>query len=1072
MRNKIVLGLVFACFVLYGYGQNYSLEGLVFSAKDSTTLEGVSVGVMGQKTKTDKTGRFALEGVQRQGKVRVSYVGYEDQEIEFVLPQTGPLYIYLNESVLEIDHVVVSTGYEDIPLERATGSFEFIDNKELNRSQDMNIIKRLEHVTSGIYYNISSASAMAVGAGIKETTPSINLHGISTLESYTSRSFPLIVLDGFPYEGDISDINPNDIESVTILKDAAAASIWGAKAGNGVIVLNSKKGKYEEAVKINFSANFNVHDKPNLLQHEVISPADFIEVERFLFDQGFYNAKENNRAKPALPPVVEVLIAQRDGKITAEEAEHQIDLYKSQDVRDDILKYFYRNSIQQQYYLNLRGGSKTNKFALGLGHDKSFALQKGRNTNRTTVRLENTYMPMERLEITASLRWNHGTSVNTKDMPLYTENGYLYPYIKLVGEDGSALPIPANYRMSYLDTAGRGQLLDWHFRPYDELYNPPLSGKSNEFMIGGGLNYQLLPWLSANLKYQYNQTGSMSQELYNLDHYMSRNAINRGTEIINGQPYYHYPYGGRLSRSFADRNAHNARAQISANQRFSDEHQLNGIVGFEISQNARIANGAYTLYGYDHNTLTYNTTVDHYKRYPVYDNLAASGTVVNPVVELSEMMQRFVSAYANASYQYRSKYILSASARRDASNLFGVATNDKWSPLWSTGFKWNLSDESFYNVGLLPKLTVRLTYGYSGNVDNSKSAVPTLSFMTPAAITLVPWKRAQILNAPNENLRWEKVRNINLGVDFSSKSNRINGSVDLYQKYTEDLYISKLLDPTVGINAMVVNGGNTKGKGIDLRLRTVNIEWPLRWETNWIFSYNNSWIIKKNKEYASPSDIVTNSIASVEGFMAFPLYSYKWGGLDPETGAPRGVLNGEPSTDYRAITGADITQDDLVFHGSNRPLYWGTVRNSMSYRNLSLSANISWKAGYYFRRNTINYNQLINNSYGHADYYNRWQQPGDELHTDIPAFIYPLNSSASSFYNMTEVLVEKGDHIRLEDIRLDYSVQLKKGMVVNMHVQANNLGIIWKATKYKGDPSFLGSIPIPKHYNFGVNFTF
>lgn len=1072
MKSKIVLILLLFSVGLNLYGQSYYLEGLVLSAKDSSALDRVSVDVMGLKTKTDKKGYFQIEVSQRNGKVTLSHVGYGDKTVEYTLPQSTPLRIYLKESMHEIDQVVVSTGYEEIPLERATGSFEFIDNKQLNRSPDMNIIKRLEHVTSGIHYNVSDVTSKSVVVGLKETTPTINLHGISTLESYSKRSSPLIVLDGFPYEGDISDINPNDIENVTILKDAAAASIWGAKAGNGVIVLTSKKGKYEEAVKVNFSANFNVHEKPDLMRHNVITPADFIEVERFLFEKGFYNAKENNRAKPALPPAVEVFIAQRDGQITDEEAERQIARYKSQDVRDDFLKYLYRNSLQQQYYLSVQGGSKTNKFALGVGHDKSFALLRGRNHNRTTIRMDNTYKPTEKLQVSASLRWMYSSSVSTKDIPLYSELGYEFPYVKFVGEDGAALPIPRNYRMSYLDTAGRGQLLDWHFRPYDELYNRPLSGKSNEIMLSGGVNYQLLSWLRADLMYQYNQTGSMSQELYNLDHYMSRNPINRGTEIINGQPYYHYPYGGRLNRSFDDRYAHNARTQLSVNHSFNADHQLSGIAGFEISENVSQANGGFTLYGYNDNTLTYNTTVDFYKRYPVYDNLSANSSVTNPVIELSEMIQRFVSAYANASYQYKGRYVLSGSARRDASNLFGVATNDKWSPLWSVGFKWNLSDERFYHMKFLPKLAMRLTYGFSGNVDNSKSAVPTLSFMAPATITLVPWERAEIRNAPNANLRWEKVRNVNLGFDFSSINGRINGSLDMYEKYTQDLYISKLLDQTVGINAMVINGGNTKGRGVDLRLRTVNINSLIRWETSWLLSYNNNWIVKKNKEYASPSDIVTSSIASVEGFMAFPMYSYKWGGLDPETGAPRGILNGEPSIDYRALRGAEITVDDLVFHGSNRPLYWGTIRNSLNYNNVALSANISWKGGYYFRGNTINYSQLINNSYGHADYYDRWQKPGDEMNTDVPAFIYPLNTTAASFYNMTEVLVEKGDHIRLEDIRLDYSLQLKRGMTLNMHIQINNLGIIWKATKYKGDPSFLGSIPLPKHYSFGVNFTY
>lgn len=290
MKHKLVFTLLFICCTVSGFGQSYKIVGLVASIQDSVGLEGASVAIEGQRLKTNKSGHFQAELRQNKVKVSVSHVGYKDKTIHLTFPVSKPVQIYLEKIIHEIDEVVVvSTGYEDIPLERATGSFEFIDNKQLNRSSDMNIIKRLEHVTSGIHFDLNNYTA--TGVGLKQT-PFITLHGISTLEALARRNFPLIVLDGFPYEEDIADINPNDIENVTILKDAAAASIWGAKAGNGVIVLTSKKGNYEQPVRINFSANFNVHDKPDLMQHQVIDPADFIEVERFYLIKVFIMPKK------------------------------------------------------------------------------------------------------------------------------------------------------------------------------------------------------------------------------------------------------------------------------------------------------------------------------------------------------------------------------------------------------------------------------------------------------------------------------------------------------------------------------------------------------------------------------------------------------------------------------------------------------------------------------------------------------------------------------------------------------------------------------------------------------------
>lgn len=1068
MKYKIILGLLLTCFVLVSYGQTYQLKGVVFSAKDSLAIEGASIDIMGVKTKTDKLGVFRFDVGQKEGKLRVSHLGYEDMTLEFALPQSLSLRIYLKENVLDIDHVVVSTGYEEIPAERATGSFEVIDNKLLNRSSDMNILKRLEHVTSGIHY--SPKSNAAIGMGIKQT-PVVNIHGINTIQGANLRSAPLIILDNFPYDGDISDINANDMESVTVLKDAAAASIWGAKAGNGVIVLTSKKGAYEQPMKLSFTANFNVDDKPDLMKHQVISPAEIVEVEKFLFEKGFYKSKESNRAKTALPPVIELLIAQRDGQLTEEEAQSKLELYKSQDVRDDFLKYFYRKSLQQQYFLNASGGGSRHKYSVGAGHDKALSVQRGRDYNRTSVRLLNSFKPIKNLEVTAGLHWNYIQIWNTARVPVYSENTYKFPYAKLVDDNGNSLPVPEQHRLSYVDTAGRGKLLDWYYRPFDEMRNPLVKENNQALVVNAGLNYNIMSWLNGDIKYQYTKSTAIRNALLDLKNYDTRNNINLGTEFDGDNVIYHFPYGDILEKDYTDRYGHNARFQLNINKRWKDANHFYGILGFEINE-SQISEHGYTIYGYNQNTLSYPYALDHIGQFPIYDNLATSGTVPSPLHDQTEMSERLVSFFSNASYTYKGKYILSGSARRDASNLFGVATNDKWSPFWSAGFKWNLSDEQFYSQSLFSKLAVRLTYGYSGNVDNSISAVPTMSYLNNNWIYKVPYLDAQLLNAPNANLRWEKVRNINIGLDFASASNRISGSFDLYFKHTEDLYVHVPLDPTVGIGGMVVNGGNTKGRGIDLRLRSVNINSPLRWETNWLFSYNNNWLTKNYLNYVTPSDVLTNGIARVEGFIAFPVYSYKWGGLDPDTGLPLGILNGEPSKDYRALRNAEITVDDLVFHGSSRPLYWGVVRNSFNYRNLTLSANISWKAGYYFRRNTVNYSQLLNSTYAHTDYYKRWQKPGDEKITHVPAFIYPLNSNAASFYNMSEVLVEKGDHIRLEDIRLDYTVVLKKARRLNLHAQVDNLGVIWKATKIKEDPTYNNFVPVPRHYSLGINFTY
>src|SRR5690606_13303688 len=247
-------------------------------------------------------------------------------------------------------------------------------------------------------------------------------------------------------------------------------------------------------------------------------------------------------------------------------------------------------------------------------------------------------------------------------------------------------------------------------------------------------------------------------------------------------------------------------------------------------------------------------------------------------------LHRTVSFFANASYMYKNRYIFSASARRDASNIFGVATNDKWNPLWSTGFSWNLSEEGFYDLEWLPFLKIRSTLGFSGNIDPSKTAVTTLEYFIYSPYTQTTATRIDAFFNPE--LRWEKVRMINLGVDFRSRSNRISGSIDLFQKKATDLYSPVPIDRTtgLGVNTLTKNAANMTGKGFDVELNTVNIDRIIRWSSKINFSGYNDIITKVYSPYESADYFAGNRDNLVEGYPLNAHFTFKWAGLDPETG--------------------------------------------------------------------------------------------------------------------------------------------------------------------------------------------
>lgn len=1068
MKKIVITCMFYLAWTAGSLGQTHTIRGVVLSELDSLPIADANITISGAiNTKTDNTGSFEFHVSGKNATVTASHVGFSTRQLLLSLPFEGALTITLSPYNQQLEEVIISTGFEDIPLERATGSFEKIDNTLLNRSVSMDILSRIENVTTGIHFDRNSYNFNAEG---RPSQHNIFVHGISTVR--LNANAPLIILDNFPYEGDINNINPNDIESITVLKDAAAASIWGAKAGNGVIVITSKRSKFEQPISIQVNSTVNLTKKPDLYYRQIITSSDYIDLEQYLFAQGFYNSMENSRSRPALSPVVDILIQERDGLLSAEEARRQIDSHRSHDVRHDMLRHMYREAVHQQYALNLSGGSKIHGFQAGVTYDNALATRVGDKNDRFSIRLQNSLKPTEKLQFNSNIRWASRRDETSENQGFYTNNGFKIPYVSFFDADGNSIPMPLDYRMGFLDTAGNGKLLDWHFWPLREVANAPNSADRREIMLAVDGVYQMRSWLNVETHYQFAENLSSNSTAFDLDNYHTRNQINRGTEIIDGNMIFHFPFGGMLHQSTMRSSSQQGRVQLRASENWKTMHEIHALFGVDVQQQ-RLNSDGYSAYGYDEGLLTYANNVNHNVRYPIYANLGSTEMIAYPIRDFRETLHRYASLYGNASYTYLSKLTATISGRQDASNLFGVRANERWTPLWSMGIAWTITNEDFLKNDWLEYLKLRGTYGVSGNVDNSMSALTTIRYTNNPSFIGVNFPAAYLGSAPNPLLRWEKVKTFNLGVDFRMISNRISGSIDWYEKRTADLLGNYPLDPTTGVYEMIMNVANTKGRGMDIRLNTHNIRGRFNWSTNMLFSYNNNWVTQTYGRYLGPTSFVSSRfLSSMAGTLAYPAYSYKWGGLDPQTGEPLGMINGELSKDYRTITSAETQLDDLRFHGSSRPLYFGSVINSIAYKNISLSLSLGYKLGYFFRRTGIDYNGLLNNGNGHRDFYDRWQNPGDENTTHVPAFTYPINTRASTFYLNSEVLIEKGDHIRINDIRIDYDfVRIPYRSVGNLKLfcYASNLGIIWSANKQGIDPTVLNGIPRPPSIAIGVN---
>lgn len=1056
-----------------GLSQNLSgLRGNVGDDKHNP-LNGALVSLIKNKQQgyTATDGNFSFTTVRFPDTLVVSHVGF--RTVRMVLRTADFIKISLEPAAAELDEVVVSTGYQQIPKERATGSFTTISQELVNRKVSTNILDRLDGITSGLLFNRTNAS-----------DEPISIRGRSTLLSSTSAT-PLIVVDNFPYEGELNNINPNDIESITVLKDAAAASIWGARAGNGVVVITTKKGSYNKKMKVDFSTAVSLVNKPDLFYSRNFIPAsEYLGAEQFLFSKGYYDASiSNTTTRPALTPAVEILALQRAGKITAADANEQLSALAANDVRQDYSNYLYRKSISQQYAINIRGGSDKMAYALSTGYDNNQGSLTRNGFNRATINSLITLSPVKNLEITAGINWVKTVTDNSNPflsgssaLSYYSANP-LYPYAKLADASGAALRTVKDFRTGFIDSIQKLGYQDWTYKMLDELNLGNNKTTFTETLLRAGARYRFARGFLAEIQFQHEAQLRNDRNYRSPETYYTRNLINTYSQrnASTGVFTYMFPQGGVLNLASRALTADNLRAQLHYDHSFNNRHSVNALAGAEVKEVKVVAN-AQNLYGYDDALGTVTSNIDYRTSLPVLP----SGTRVIPAPGGAETgsLNRYISYYANGAYTYAGKYTLSASGRKDGANLFGVKINDKITPLWSAGFAWDISKENFFRWKWMSQLKMRTSFGYNGNVYNA-SAYLTARYI---GANYAGANYAIVSSAPNAELRWEKVQNTNVGIDFATRNHILSGSIDWYAKKGMDLIETAPLAPSTGFTSFMGNAASTITRGLDVMLNGRILQRGLQWNVNVLFSTIKDKILTFDTKYTAPSLVNTfGSLIAVPGNALFGMYAYRWAGLDPANGDPMGYRNGSTSKDYANLVNAPV--DSLVYKGSARPTIFGSFRNDLSWKRFSLSFNITYKFGYVFRRSTtsINYSDIVNSSFN-ADFAKRWTKTGDEQTTIVPSMAYPSNVARNNFWLYSEPMIEKGDHIRLQDIRISYTLdkQLIKRAPFNslqLYMYASNIGILWRANHAGIDPDandnfYLNSYPVPFSLSVGLRADF
>ena len=1105
------------------YLKSVDLSGQVLNEAGYPML-GAIVRVGGTKkvTSTDVEGRFFLKDVDPQGTLIISYVGYRTDTI--TIAGKTKFIVKMDPQLNQIQEVrIVSTGYQDLPKERATGSFESISKVQLQHSTDPNLIRRLEGITTSMDFrnDLRPVNSSNLNA---QRSPLVNLtiRGKNTLNENENADLNgnfsgqvLVVIDGIAIPYSIDKVNPNDVESVTILKDAAAASIWGSRAANGVIVIKTKKGGYNSKLRVSLSSNLNVTEKIDLFYNKTMQIGDFVEAQKLQF----LNA---NKPLPAVSisslygqetvsPVAEILDAWKfKGLTTEQEAMAQLEALKNNDIRRDYTKYFLRNAFTQSHALSIDGGSEKFNYRVSGGYDKSLNNTRNSGLDRIVLTYNASARPVKNLELQGNISYNVQNNKEQAEENRITgiANSTFFPYSRLMDEQGNPAELTKTYRPGFIDlfesTYTGGQFLSWRYKPLEDINEGYSTLKSQNLNLNFSSTYQILKGLSLQATYNYNTGRNEDNSLYRQNSFYMRNLINyfttslASTDPKTGNPVTPYvrqlPLGGQYTTGLTKSSNQTLRGQLNLNKSWNEKHEISAIAGLDLAQNYSILKTD-GYYGYNESTLRSDNKLDYKTMIPIIFAEDFSGYNGEYISNLSrgflDNKVRTLSWYANAAYTFNRKYTLSASVRKDLSSEFGRGTNQKGTPYYSVGGSWNIAAEPFYHSELFPVLTFRSTFGYNGNVNPSILARPLITYSDVNGDNELPYAYTSFgTGISNNKLRPEKTGIWNIGMDFGLKGNRLSGSLQYYNKKTTDLLANGELDPSTGYTNITYNTGNLMGHGIDLNLNSLNVQSGLfKWNTNVLFSYNK---VKVTKLYAATTslagNVVSNSSGSYnEGYDLSRMFGYRWAGLDPETGDPRGYLNGEivsiadnaaGNAAYQGIQNASLSE--VRYFGSAVPVYYGAVRNTFSYGNFSVSANLMYKLGYYFRRPSsqiLNYSQLNSNipSIQGIEYQNRWQKPGDELHTNVPSAIYTSsNLNRDNFYKYAEINVLKGDHIRLQELNFSYTITPGKSWFIkNPRVSANvnNLGIIWKANKEGIDPEVF-DYPNPRSYSFGFSANF
>jgi TonB-linked SusC/RagA family outer membrane protein len=1120
LQNKIAEDGIMGFEPLKSLSQNLLpppiVKGKVIDEKGNP-LPGATVLAKGttKAVLTDADGNFTIDMPANSAKLVVSYIGMESLEVTI---KSTPLTIILKELGQELSEVIITTGYEKTSKRTFTGAISKITGTELLVEGVVDISRMIEGKAAGVtVQNVT---------GTFGTAPKITVRGSSSIFGDTK---PLWVIDGIVQEdivnlsfadlasgnsqtllsSSIAGLNPNDVLSIEILKDASATSIYGSRSLNGVVVVTTKQGRRESPLNISYSLEQTARVVPNYNQYDILNSQETMSVLKEIESKGFLGLPATAQGRyGGVYNILANAINTYDATsgtfgVRNDEPSRNAFLKKYELANTNWFKTLFRPSITQNHSLSFSGGGKNNAYFASLGFYSDPGWTLADQVNQLTSNIKNTFFINDRLNLTLSTQ----ASVRDQSAPgsydslrdgvngSTTRDFDINPFNYVLNTNRALRPYDDNGNYEYYRN-------NWApINIIEELENNYMDIKVKDIRFQADLAYKINPKLTYNLtaNARYANTTREHNILEKSNIVGAYNA--QETTIVRDANIFLYqnpddltapkisvlPNGGMLRKFSNDLTSFNIRNSFNYKNLFKDTHELEALFGQELRSVDRNSSN-FTAYG-----LQYDRGLTAFTDPRILEKLINGG---DSYYGFNEERERTVGFFGKVGYTYDRRYTGSITGRYDGSNRQGNSNSSRWLPTYTFSGKWNIMEEDFMkNMTVINNLSLRGSYGLTATAGPATNSLAIYrSFITDRLNLGDRETGLNIDELQNSDLTWEKQFETNIGLDLAMFNNRVQFTTDIYSRKAFDLVDFVTTSGIGGQRLKQGNNADMETKGIEVSLTTRNLNATrLKWTTSFNFSVYDQKITRLQNN-PNVLGLVDGTGGNTVGHPRNALYSYQFTGLNNQ-GLPTFVMaDGEEDN----IAGANFQDSEnvtkyLKYEGTIEPNKSAGISNTFTYDNWSLNVFIVAAGGNKVRLNPIYAEQYDDLTVFTKEFTNRWINAGDEAFTTIPVIAdqrlianYEAQSKnlarAYNAYNFSDERVADGSFVRLKNVSLSYELpkDLKKRLGINsfsMKASTANPLLIYSDKKLNGqDPEFYRSggvsQPITSQYTFSINVSF